>query len=188
MALLTILDYKYDGYGTLKVLNKEFDSAVRVHSIGIQIDSIYTTSAYTTVITLMDKYDWYFHSLRFPVLTLFTYWNANRNGSGYDTVSRSDYAKLIQTSGTLSIPPPPAFHNTTANMAENSIVVHNANGRGISYGLYDSQGRLILQSQPNNNSGGDIQIPDGNISPGVYILKLQNNRGGTKSFKLVKDQ
>lgn len=65
----------------------------------------------------------------------------------------------------------------------------NINGKHrLIYNLYDVHGKLLTNGKlrlSENSNKGSVKV--GSIIPGVYILKVQDEKGNTESIKLIKN-
>jgi hypothetical protein len=179
---------KYDGFGTLKVLNIDFDSAIRLTEKNISHDSVYRDSLYYNITGIAHIYSWFIRSVHVPILKIANYWGVKWNGIGYDTIMYNKFVTFSQPSGgqcsfVFQIDKSNALFNG------NNIMINNAAGKDLQYALYDMKGSLIKNGSANVCGNKSWKISAGHISPGMYILKIQDSSGGhQKAIKLVKQQ
>jgi len=55
----------------------------------------------------------------------------------------------------------------------------------VTYTLYDAQGKLVMQDIL---SAEQTPIQVGQLAPGSYLLRLNNQTQNLKTFKLIKQQ
>jgi hypothetical protein len=182
---------KYDGYGKLKIAGKFFDTAARILEMGFQIDSMYSGGIYNKNYYLFKSYKWFTPSIHVPVLRIDTFWIVNKNRSVYDTLYfqyDQEINLIAGAPGTPIIEYPHDFHNANAAFIQDKIILNGITGNKFSYAIYDTEGRMLYQGIPlKNDSQSSFYIPGLKLSQGMYIIHLDNNKGQTKSIKIVKD-
>jgi hypothetical protein len=181
-----ITHWKYDGYGILKIAGMEFDTAVRVRKTFTVKDTAYDV-AWDSTLGSYDEYIWFTPRIHSPLARLTRYWHIESKRYSHDTLKTDIHAQLtLPASGPGSVIPGSGLQGSNASFNGNAILI-NGLPSNFTYALFDATGRLIMQGNPRNNKISTMQIP-ANISQGMYILKLQDNSGQSKSIKLVKDR
>lgn len=74
-----------------------------------------------------------------------------------------------------------AFPNPAVNQLILTVTTENISG--LSYGLYDMNGKLIVSDKVNANS---VSVNMEKISSATYFLKIIRNKIEIKTFKIVK--
>lgn len=169
--------HKYDGFGTLNVAGIQIDSVIRVTEERYQRDSQYNNP--NKFYSYAKIYTWHSRLFKNNILTYVEAYNVKINGSSHDTTRYKGLTLKIPAPYPTSIPNPPAESQNALNayISGNTIEVITDQEIGNTiYILYNLQGRELKSGEISLYTQKRNSIPINNLSPGTYILKLQNTK------------
>jgi hypothetical protein len=179
---------KYDGYGTLKIAGYQYDSVIRIREQFINNDTAADVAKDSTIWSY-DQYNWYNIHIHAPLVSIIRAWHIRNKHFEHDTLKTELHASITMPVDSLgSSPHGSGIGGAGASFNGNSIIINGAQGQNFTYALFDAAGRLITDGKPEIISNKSWQIPVSNISQGMYILRIQDKTGQSKSIKLVKDR
>jgi hypothetical protein len=188
----TISSAKYDGYGTLKILNQTFDTVIKVRRTNFIVDSSYIPSgggSYDKTYYNDEQFLWYTPSVHWPILWIQVSHQLRNNNGTFDTLTSTYYVTIASKSSTTGtgylVKPTEARFNIYTSNEKIYLSSTASKTESVNYSLLDISGKVMKTGVVIIVPGERSSIPISEFSQGVYILKINTKAGYEQSLKIL---